>query len=97
MNAAQVDVVERTTQLLTRFNFSTAATELGDLGLDIEGTTNGFATGVNDAGTTVGYITKYVDGISKGQRAVRWDASGSIATELGNLGVDSNGFTTTYA
>jgi DNA replication protein DnaC len=29
MNAAQVDVVERTTQLLTRFNLSTAATELG--------------------------------------------------------------------
>ncbi len=29
MNAAQVDVVERTAQLLTRFNLSTAATELG--------------------------------------------------------------------
>jgi DNA replication protein DnaC len=29
MNATQVDAVERTTQLLTRFNLSTAATELG--------------------------------------------------------------------
>ncbi len=29
MKAAQVDVVERTTQLLTSFNLSTAAPELG--------------------------------------------------------------------
>jgi len=73
----------------------TAATELGNLGLDGTGTTTAFAYANNDAGTTVGTSYKYVLGISVGNRAVRWDASGTVATELGNLGLDGSG--TTYA
>src|SRR5262249_18808228 len=36
---------------------------------------------------------KYVKGIDVGTRAVRWDSSGTAATELGNFGTDSNGST----
>ena len=39
-------------------------------------------------------VEKYVGGSNKGHRAVRWDASGTAATELGNLGTDSSGYTT---
>ena len=74
-----------------------AATELGNLGTDSSGTTNGGAYAVNDAGTAVGYSYKYVGGRDMGTRAVRWDASGTAATELGNLGTDSNGITYAYA
>ena len=52
---------------------------------------------MNAAGTAVGYAEKYVGGIDKGDRAVRWDASGTVATELGNLGTDSSGYTNVYA
>lgn len=41
MNAGPVDVVERTTRLLTRFNLSTAATELGPR-LDAAGQSEAF-------------------------------------------------------
>src|SRR5689334_1387827 len=48
-------------------------------------------------GTSVGtaYET-YVNGISMGARPVRWGVSGA-ATELGNLGTNSRGFTNAYA
>jgi len=69
----------------------TAATELGDLGTDGAGQTWALAFGINDAGTAVGYARKYVDGAYMGSRAVRWDASGTAATELGNLGTDASG------
>jgi hypothetical protein len=39
---------------------------------------------MNDAGTIVGYADKYVGGNGIGYRAVRWDASGTAATELEN-------------
>jgi hypothetical protein len=71
----------------------TAATELGDLGTDGNGSTSGTAFAVNDAGTAVGYLYAYVSGHSIGTRAVRWDASGITATELGNLGTDIGGLT----
>ena len=71
----------------------TAATELGNLGTDSSGYTSAEAYAVNDAGTAVGYARKYDGGTDKGQRAVRWDASGTAATELGNLGTDSSGDT----
>lgn len=70
-----------------------AATELGNLGTDSTGFTNSYANAVNAAGTAVGIATRYESGINKGDRAVRWDASGTAATELGNLGTDSDGVT----
>jgi hypothetical protein len=71
----------------------TAATELGNLGTNASGTASGMARAINDAGTAVGYAYKYDAGVSQGTRAVRWDASGTAATELGNLGTDASGKT----
>ncbi|MGA2266499.1 MAG: PEP-CTERM sorting domain-containing protein [Phycisphaerae bacterium] len=76
----------------------TAATELGNLGADgIYGYTYVEADAINTPGTAVGYAQKYVSGSYMGVRAVRWDASGTAATELGNIGLDSSGFTYAYA
>jgi hypothetical protein len=75
----------------------TAATELGNLGTDADGYTVSGALGINTAGTSVGYADKYVSGSYQGGRAVRWDASGTAATELGNLGTANSGFTGSYA
>jgi hypothetical protein len=75
----------------------TAATELGNLGTDSGGATNSSAIAINAVGTAVGYAEKYVSGSDIGLRAVRWDASGTAATELGNLGTDGSGFTTSNA
>lgn len=75
----------------------TAATELGNLGTDASGAVDNRAFAINDAGTIVGYCRKYVSESSKGYRAVRWDASGTAATELGALGANASGFTTAYA
>ena len=72
----------------------TARTELDNLGTDASGVTETRANDINTAGTAVGWADKYDNlGVSFGQRAVRWDASGTVATELGNLGTDSNDFT----
>ena len=68
------------------------ATELDPLGTNSGGTAWAYANAVNDAGTAVGYDTKYVGGIPKGDRAVRWDPGSTAATELGNLGTDPSGF-----
>ncbi len=75
----------------------TAATELGNLGTDISGSTTSYAYAVNNSGTTVGYAIKYVGSTSQGSRAVRWDGSGTAATELGHLGTSSSGSTNAYA
>jgi hypothetical protein len=75
----------------------TAATELGNLGTASSGFTSAVAEAINDAGTAVGYAEKYVGGVYKGQRAVRWDVSGTAATELGNLGTDSSGVASAVA
>jgi hypothetical protein len=77
--------------------WGTAATELGNLGTDATGGTNAGAYAVNDAGTAVGYAEKYDAGDFKGYRAVRWDASGTAATELGNLGTYAEGTTSIWA
>jgi hypothetical protein len=66
----------------------TVATELGILGTYSDGTTYSQAYALNDAGTAVGWVDKYVDGSRQGNRAVRWDYTGTVATELGNLGFD---------
>lgn len=71
----------------------TAATELGHIGAMSNGFTFGLAHAVNDAGTTVGYAAKYSANLLLGYRAVRWDASGTTATELGNLGTNTTGYT----
>ncbi|MBY0262353.1 MAG: DUF3466 family protein [Phycisphaerales bacterium] len=81
-----------------RWNASgTAATELGNLGTDATGRTNSQARAINTAGTAVGNANKYSGGATLGSRAVRWDASGTAATELGNLGTNASGSTTAFA
>jgi hypothetical protein len=83
-----------------RWDSSGAATELGGLGTDNSGSTtnkNTYAVSINTEGTSVGYVPKYVGGIYKGSRAVRWGAAGTAATELGGLGTDNNGITDTQA
>ena len=76
----------------------TAATELDCLGTDaIHGSTTARANAINDAGTAVGYSLKYVSGSYMGSRAVRWDAGGTAATELGCLGTDAAGSTSAEA
>jgi hypothetical protein len=74
-----------------------AATELGNLGTDGSGNTSSGASAVNATGTAVGVVSKYMGGTYAGSRAVRWDAGGTAATELGNLGTDGNGITNTFA
>jgi hypothetical protein len=82
-----------------RWNASgTAATELGHLGTDALGVTASAPFAINSAGVAVGYAYKYdAAGVSRGQRAVRWEPSGTAATELGNLGTDALGLTLSYA
>jgi hypothetical protein len=72
----------------------TVATELGNLGTEPSGHTHSWASDINDAGTVVGDAWKFdASGVPLGTRAVRWEASGTVATELGNLGTDIHGFT----
>ena len=79
----------------------TAATELGNLGTNYSDTgyASALASAVNGAGTAVGYCEKYVAGTYLGIRAVRWDASETVATELGNLqtGVNATTFSEAFA
>lgn len=75
----------------------TEATELGNLGTDSIGYTQSQAVAINTAGTAVGNADKYTGGTYLGSRAVRWDASGTAATELDNLGTNSGGTTYSYA
>jgi hypothetical protein len=77
-----------------RWNASSpVATELGNLGTDTRGVTSSRAHTINDAGTAIGYADKYTGGTNVGRRAVRWDAGGTAATELGNLGLPPFGET----
>ncbi len=72
---------------------SSTSTELGNLGTSSGGSTNSFAYAVNGSGTAVGSAEKYVNGAWYNSHAVRWDASGTVATELGQLGIDGYGST----
>jgi hypothetical protein len=74
-----------------RWDSSGAATELQSLWSDQNGSAQNSPRAINDAGVVVGGTTKFVSGANKGDRAVRWDASGSAATELGSLGTNSSG------
>jgi Protein of unknown function (DUF3466) len=73
------------------------ATELGGLGTDLTGVSESRADAVNATGTIVGFANKYASGNIRGKRAVRWNAGSTTATELGNLGTDSNGVTQSEA
>jgi hypothetical protein len=73
-----------------------AATELGNLGTNASGSATDGAIAINDAGTIAGRAEKYnAAGVFLGGRAVRWNSGQTAAIELGNLGTDANGTTTT--
>ena len=72
---------------------SSTSTELGNLGTTSLGSADCFAYAVNSSGTAVGRAEKYVNGVYYGYHAVRWDASGTVATELGQVGIDGYGST----
>jgi len=74
-----------------RWSASGAVTELGVLGTDSYGSGYGQGLVINAAGDVAGYVQKYVGGNFKGNRAVRWDATGTVATELAIMGTDANG------
>jgi hypothetical protein len=81
-----------------RWNASgTTATELGVLGTGADGITDAVAVAVNHVGTAVGFADKYISGVSAGTRAVRWDGSGTVATELEDLGTSLGGITNAEA
>ncbi|MDZ4820781.1 MAG: PEP-CTERM sorting domain-containing protein [Planctomycetota bacterium] len=67
---------------------STTAIELGHLGTDINGKTYSSAYAVNLAGTAVGVASKNGVDSYLADRAVRWEASGTAATELVGLADD---------
>jgi hypothetical protein len=72
----------------------TAITELGNLGTDPTGVAGAGIRAANDNGTAVGLAEKYDSaGTTLGFRAVRWDAAGTAATELANLGTAADGST----
>jgi probable HAF family extracellular repeat protein len=72
-----------------RWDASGAVTELESLGADPAGKMGSQAEAINSAGTAIGYSHKYgASGNYMGLRAVRWDASGTAATELQGLAAD---------
>src|SRR5262245_20107136 len=76
----------------------TAAIELGNIGTRSgDGYTFDEAFAINPAGTVVGDSQRWNGNTDLGRRAVRWDALGTSATELGNLRTNSSGFTKSYA
>jgi uncharacterized membrane protein len=71
---------------------ATAPTELGNLGTRADAYAYTEAVAINDAGTIAGNAEKYdAAGNVVGSRAVRWDASVTAATELGDLGPQPGG------
>jgi hypothetical protein len=80
-----------------RWDGSGAATELGNLGGPGSDQADAVAVAVNESGTAVGNALKYITGVNKGKRAVRWSASGTAVTELGNLGLDADRRTSSEA
>jgi hypothetical protein len=79
-----------------RWDAAGTATQLGDLGTYPASNVNdnvSAALSINAAGTAVGQLLKN-GGFALGYRAVRWDAAGVAATELGNLGTSTSGVAT---
>lgn len=75
---------------------TSVALELGHLGTDGYGYTESEARGINAAGDVVGFAVKNLAN-DWGQRAMRWNAGGTAATELGNLGTLSDGYSQSRA
>jgi hypothetical protein len=71
----------------------TAATELDTLAPNFNGWRFGLARDINDAGVTVGNVSKAPSFPTDefGQRAARWDATGTAVTVLATLGTAPNG------
>jgi hypothetical protein len=62
----------------------TTAIELGNLGTTEQGVTVAWVSASNASGTAVGYAMAWLaSGKTQGNRAVRWDANSTAATELG--------------
>lgn len=77
---------------------STAAVELGSLSTNSEGQSFSAALAINNAGTTIGVAQQFgVDGADLGNRAVRWSAGSTEATELQLLSVGPDGVSFSYA
>jgi hypothetical protein len=77
-----------------RWDPSGHVVELGNIGTDsFSGLTSSGATAINASGTAVGSAYKWAGSENRGSRAVRWDAAGTAAVELGNLGTDRAGNT----
>jgi hypothetical protein len=80
-----------------RWDAAGTALELGNLGTSTTGSSGSHASAINAAGVAVGYSSKFdAAGNSKGQRAVRWDATGAVQ-ELGTLGTTTDGNTVSEA
>jgi hypothetical protein len=80
-----------------RWDSSGTPTLLGHLGLGFGALTYAYAFDVNESGTAVGQVEKFESFVSAGSRGVRWNSGGTVATELGHLGLFSAGFTYAYA
>jgi hypothetical protein len=74
-----------------RWDTSGVPTELGNLGVDIRGSSFFEANAINDVGVAVGHAaTLDSSGMYfEGYHAVRWNALETTATDLGDLGDDS--------
>lgn len=66
-------------------------TPLDFIGANSTGISSATAYAINDSGIAVGSATAYVAGIARGDRAVRWEADSTAATQLGVLNTNSAG------
>jgi uncharacterized membrane protein len=64
---------------------------LGALGADAHGYADSVPRAINNEGVVVGSSHKYEKGHDRGVHATRWGSEGTAATDLGDLGEDSNG------
>ena len=80
-----------------RWNSSGSISELGLLGTDANGLSNSYAYAINSSGAVTGAVEKFTGNTAVGYRAVRWSATNTTVTELGNLGTDANGIAQDYS
>ena len=79
-----------------RWNADGSALELAHLGLDATLTTSASAFSINSVGQTAGRSKLYVSGVDQGDRAVYWNADGSIV-DLNTLISPNSGWLLTRA